>query len=255
MKKYLLIAILTTFSIMETMAQFPPTKEQLANIKKIEELQKSNKKGKNKGEIIKLLNANQKVNKDIDKDKFIEELKKEGRTIAYISHKFKEIFVVADRYVVLRDGQTVDEGAIKEATQESLIRKMTGRDIASRPASALNNQAPVLLTVKDLCLRQGNKNRLDHLSFELKEGEILGIYGLMGAGRTELMESIFGLHPASMSGNITVKGKRYIIHQPADAIKAGIALVPEDRKLQGLVLNQSVNKNIGITILQILERP
>ena len=184
----------------------------------------------------------------------IEELKKEGRTIAYISHKFKEIFAVADRYVVLRDGQTVDEGEMKDATQESLIRKMTGRDIASRPASALNNQAPVLLTVKDLCLRQGNKNRLDHLSFELKEGEILGIYGLMGAGRTELMESIFGLHPASMSGDIIVKGKRQSIRQPADAIKAGIALVPEDRKLQGLVLNQSVNKNIGITILQMLER-
>ena len=103
----------------------------------------------------------------------IEELKKEGRTIAYISHKFKEIFAVADRYVVLRDGQTVDEGAMKEATQELLIRKMTGRDIATRPASITTNHAPVLLSVKDLCLKQGNKNRLNHLSFELQEGEIL----------------------------------------------------------------------------------
>jgi ribose transport system ATP-binding protein len=184
----------------------------------------------------------------------IEELKKEGKTIAYISHKFKEIFAVADRYVVLRDGHTVDEGEMKDATQESLIRKMTGRDIAARTSFTKSGEAPTLFSVKNLCLQQGNKNRLDHLSFELKEGEILGIYGLMGAGRTELMETIFGLHPASMSTDITVKGKKYIIRQPAYAINAGIELVPEDRKLQGLVLNQSVNKNIGITILQLLER-
>ncbi len=184
----------------------------------------------------------------------IEELKKEGKTIAYISHKFKEIFAVADRYVVLRDGHTVDEGEMKDATQESLIRKMTGRDIAARTSFTKSGEAPTLLSVKNLCLQQGNKKRLDHLSFELKEGEILGIYGLMGAGRTELLETIFGLHAATMSADITVKGKKYIIRQPADAIKAGIALVPEDRKLQGLVLNQSVNKNIGITILQLLER-
>ena len=184
----------------------------------------------------------------------IENLKKEGKTIAYISHKFKEIFAVADRYVVLRDGHTVDQGEMKDATQESLIRKMTGRDIAVRPELNKSTDAPILFSVKDLCLRQGSKSRLDHLSFDLKQGEILGIYGLMGAGRTELLESIFGLHPASVSGEIIVKGKKYKISQPTDAIKAGIALVPEDRKLQGLVLNQSIRKNIGITILQLLER-
>ncbi len=186
----------------------------------------------------------------------IAQLKSEGKTIAYISHKFKELFAIADYYVVLRDGATVDAGDMQHATQESIIQKMTGRDITLQKRTANIDESQVMLSVKNICLRHPeikSMNLLTNISFNLHKGEILGIYGLMGAGRTELMEAIFGLHPKNASGEIVVENKVCKIKSPVDAIKAGIALVPEDRKLQGLILNQSVNKNISLTILQQLQ--
>ena len=186
----------------------------------------------------------------------IAQLKSEGKTIAYISHKFKELFAIADYYVVLRDGATVDAGDMKHASQESIIQKMTGRDITLQKRTANIDESQVMLSVKNICLRHPeikSTNLLTDISFNLYKGEILGIYGLMGAGRTELVEAIFGLHPKNASGEIVVENKVCKIKSPVDAIKAGIALVPEDRKLQGLILNQSVNKNISLTILQQLQ--
>ena len=186
----------------------------------------------------------------------IAQLKSEGKTIAYISHKFKELFAIADYYVVLRDGATVDAGEMKHASQESIIQKMTGRDITLQKRTAKIDESQVMLSVKNICLRHPeikSMNLLTNISFNLYKGEILGIYGLMGAGRTELVEAIFGLHPKNASGEIVVENKVCKIKSPVDAIKAGIALVPEDRKLQGLILNQSVNKNISLTILQQLQ--
>jgi len=186
----------------------------------------------------------------------IAQLKSEGKTIAYISHKFKELFSIADYYVVLRDGATVDAGEIKQATQELLIQKMTGRDITHQKRAACFDEAPVILSVKNIGLRHPeikSVNLFSNISFNLHKGEIVGIYGLMGAGRTEIMETIFGLHPVNASGEIMVENKLRKIKSPVDAINAGIALVPEDRKLQGLILNQSVNKNIGLTILKQLQ--
>lgn len=186
----------------------------------------------------------------------IAQLKSEGKTIAYISHKFKELFAIADYYVVLRDGATVDAGDMKHASQESIIQKMTGRDITLQKRTAKIDESQVMLSVKNICLRHPeikSTNLLTNISFNLYKGEILGIYGLMGAGRTELVEAIFGLHPKNASGEIAVEKKVCKIKSPVDAIKAGIALVPEDRKLQGLILNQSVNKNISLTILQQLQ--
>ncbi|CAN5433988.1 sugar ABC transporter ATP-binding protein [soil metagenome] len=187
----------------------------------------------------------------------IAQLKSEGKTIAYISHKFKELIAIADYYVVLRDGATVDAGDMQHATQDSLIQKMTGREITMQKRTANFDNAPVVFSANNISLRHPelrSVNLFSNISFNLHKGEILGIYGLMGAGRTEIMESIFGLHPKNASGEIIVEGKVQKIKCPVDAIKAGIALVPEDRKLQGLILNQSVNKNIGLTILQKLER-
>ncbi len=186
----------------------------------------------------------------------IAQLKSEGKTIAYISHKFKELFAIADYYVVLRDGATVDAGDMKHASQESIIQKMTGRDITLQKRTANIDESQVMLSVKNICLRHPeikSTNLLTDISFNLYKGEILGIYGLMGAGRTELVEAIFGLHPKNARGEIVVENKVCKIKSPVDAIKAGIALVPEDRKLQGLILNQSVNKNISLTILQQLQ--
>ncbi len=187
----------------------------------------------------------------------IAQLKAEGKTIAYISHKFKELFAIADHYVVLRDGSTVDAGDMQQATQELLIQKMTGREIVLQKRNATGNDAAVLLTVNKLSLQHPevkNKNLFSNISFSLHKGEILGIYGLMGAGRTEIMETIFGLYPKTASGEVIVENTVKKIKSPCDAIEAGIALVPEDRKLQGLILNQSVNKNIGLTILKQLEQ-
>ena len=186
----------------------------------------------------------------------ISQLKSEGTTIAYISHKFKELFAIADYYVVLRDGATVDAGDMQHTTQELLIQKMTGRDITHEKRIVNFHEAPVVLSVNDICLRYPeikSANLLCNISFDVRKGEIVGIYGLMGAGRTELMEAIFGLHPKNVSGKIIVEQSVKKIQSPYDAIKAGIALVPEDRKLQGLILNQSVNKNISLTILQQLQ--
>jgi ribose transport system ATP-binding protein len=187
----------------------------------------------------------------------IAQLKSEGKTIAYISHKLKELFAIADAYVILRDGQTVDAGDMKSVTQDELIQKMTGRKLGFEKSGKTINDAPVLLSVKNLSLRHPLfrfNNIIDDISFHLHKGEILGVYGLMGAGRTEMLETIFGLHPKNGTGSITITNKEVKIKSPAQAIAAGIALVPEDRKLHGLVLNQTVKSNISITVLKQLER-
>jgi ribose transport system ATP-binding protein len=187
----------------------------------------------------------------------IHELKKDGKTIVYISHKFKELFTIADHYVVLRDGSTVDAGDMKNVTQEKLIHKMTGREISLQHNTKTISEIDELLSVNNLSLQHPSlksTNILKNISFNLKKGEILGIYGLMGAGRTELMESIFGLHSKSSRGEIAVEKNKIEIKSPVDAIHAGIALVPEDRKHQGLVLNQSVVKNISLAILHQLQK-
>ena len=187
----------------------------------------------------------------------INNLRKDGKTIAYISHKLKELFTIADLYVVLRDGSTIDAGEMKNITQDELIQKMTGRKLNMEKAGRSINDAKELLSVKNISLRHPIlriRNILNNISFNLHRGEIVGVYGLMGAGRTELMETIFGLHPKNASGEIVVNGKIQNIKSPAAAICAGIALVPEDRKLQGLILDQTIRSNISITVLQKLQQ-
>ncbi len=187
----------------------------------------------------------------------INQLKAEGKTIAYISHKLKELFTIADRFVVLRDGCTVDAGDMNSITQDELIQKMTGRQLNLQKSGKTISNAEELLTVKYLSLRHPLlriTNILTDISLTLHKGEILGVYGLMGAGRTELMECIFGLHPKNSSGEVSVKGKCCKIKTPADAIASGIALVPEDRKLHGLILNQNIKSNISLTVLKKIEK-
>jgi ribose transport system ATP-binding protein len=186
----------------------------------------------------------------------INELKAEGRTIIYISHKLKELFTIADRYIVMRDGAVIGSGDMQEATQESIIQKMTGRKIGQQQKQAGLFAAP-LLQVKNLYLEGISRHqqyRLHGISFTLRKGEILGIYGLMGSGRTELLETIFGLHSKRCSGDMLINDKPLQCGSPAAAIKAGIALVPEDRKVQGLILDQDIRTNISITILRQLEK-
>lgn len=187
----------------------------------------------------------------------IAQLKKEGKTIAYISHKLKELFQIADRFVVLRDGATIESGEMHGISQDMLIRKMSGRELVPQNRIPASRQKEILLEVNGLTLRNPvmpQRNRLHNISFRLHKGEILGMYGLMGAGRSELMEVLFGLHPKNASGTLIINGQPQKIQSPTEAIAAGIALVPEDRKLQGLILEQTIRSNISIAILKQLQR-
>ena len=187
----------------------------------------------------------------------IKDLKKAATTVVYISHKLDELFQIADRYSVLRDGRSIESGDMKGLTHDHLIRKMTGREVSVRKKAERIENNRTVFAIKGLCLSHPLRNGhqiLNNISFELKSGEVLGIFGLMGAGRTELLETIFGLHPRQASGVIYVDEKPVTIHSPRDAIGAGLALVPEDRKKDGLVLGMNVRENISITTLEHLQQ-
>ena len=187
----------------------------------------------------------------------INELKQENKAIVYISHKLDELFRIADRYIVLRDGKMIEEGEMAGMTHDSIIQKMVGRKITSiEKQKQLTPQVEPILQLKNICLQHPVKKQetiLHQISFSLNKGEIVGIFGLMGAGRTELLETIFGLHKNRMSGEIYVGQKEIKIKCPADAVKAGIALVPEDRKKDGLILGMDVRTNISLPVLNRLE--
>jgi len=186
----------------------------------------------------------------------IDQLKKENKAVAYISHKLDELFRIADRYIVLRDGRTIESGDMRDMTHDSLIQKMVGREIKIvRKAPAAKNMN-ALLSVSNVSLEHPERRNdflLKNVSFNLNKGEILGIFGLMGAGRTELMETIFGLHAKRSTGKILVEGKQVNIKSPAGAINSGLALVPEDRKKDGLVLGLDVRTNICLTTLDDMQ--
>ena len=187
----------------------------------------------------------------------IRQLKGEGKIIAYISHKLRELFTIADRFVVLRDGNTIDEGNMQTISQDELIQKMTGRKLNMEKSGQSLKDPAELLSVKDINLQHpfiATTNILHNISFRLGKGEILGLYGLMGAGRTELMETIFGLHTKNASGEIRINGAIKRIRSAPDAIRVGIALVPEDRKLQGLTIDQTIYSNISVTVLEKIQQ-
>ena len=187
----------------------------------------------------------------------IAELKSQGKTIAYISHRLNELFRIADRFIVMRDGSTVNSGDMKNTNHDELIQMMTGRKILIQRSVSTSEKSKELLQLKNICLKNAanrSDNILHNISFNLHNSEIIGIYGLMGAGRTELMETIFGLHPKLSSGEIKINDKKIKLQSASDAINEGIVLVPEDRKLQGLSISQAVRPNMSITILKQLER-
>ena len=184
----------------------------------------------------------------------IEQLRAQGKIIAYISHKLDELFRIADEYVVLRDGRVTDAGTMQGMDHDSIVRKMVGREIAQLSNQRSQEDAAVLLSVKTLQLTIGNKHILKNISFSLHRGEVLGIFGLMGAGRTELLECILGLHADQYFGEIRIEDKPLDIRSPRDAIRAGLALVPEDRKRDGLIPGLTVKTNITLSILPTIGR-
>lgn len=172
----------------------------------------------------------------------VKKLKKQGITIIYISHRMEEIFEIADKVTVLRDGQYIDTVTVGEYTREELIAKMVGREISEHYPQGHYGTEKVVLKVRNL-----KNDFLKGINFELHEGEILGFGGLVGAGRTEVARAIFGADYAT--GEIEVYGKTCKINSPVDAINAGISFITENRKTQGLNMKQSIKENISITWL------
>jgi rhamnose transport system ATP-binding protein len=177
----------------------------------------------------------------------IRRLREQNVAIIYISHRLEEIFMLADRVTVLRDGKLVGVKSAKETNEGELIRMMVGRALAQEPAphtGELADDLPVVLRAKGLARRPLLKNA----SIELRAGEIVGMAGLIGSGRTELAQTIFGIAPPE-AGSIELDGNRVDIRSPEQAIDLGIAYVPEDRQRQGLLTAMTVGQNIGLTRL------
>lgn len=177
----------------------------------------------------------------------IARLRSQGRGIVYVTHRLSEIFRIADSYTVFRDGSHVGSGAMADTTRQDLIRMIVGRELDEEFVKANAATEEVGLDVRGLTAGA----RIRDISFAARKGEILGIYGLMGSGRTEIFNAIFGLDP-SAAGRIAVDGQPVEIRAPADAMAAGIALVTEDRKLTGLNLSDSVRANLCMANLKAM---
>ena len=187
----------------------------------------------------------------------IRSLTKQGVAIVYITHKLDELFRIADRVTVLRDGKVVGCSSVEEVSHDDIVRMMVGRDMKDFFIKTEASRAQDVFGIQDVCLNHPTRPDdylVDHVSFSLRKGEVLGIFGLMGAGRTELLETIFGMHPNQSSGRVLLQGREVSIRSPKEAIDFGIGLVPEDRKQQGLVLLMSVGANISLANLKLTER-
>jgi len=175
----------------------------------------------------------------------IDRLKKKGIAIVFISHRMEEIFEICDKVTVLRDGKYIGEVKVEDTNEDELINMMVGRKLESRFPEIKHRPSDKILEVKDLVV----PGKVENASFELYKGEVLGIAGLMGSGRTELAKTIFGLFKPS-EGEIYVKGERVNINSPKEAIDLGIYYLSESRKDEGLVLGMSVEENTSLSVLK-----
>ncbi len=176
----------------------------------------------------------------------IRQLRDAGKSIVYISHRLGEVTRLADRVTVLRDGRNAGELDRDEINHEAMVRLMVGRDIEELDRESRREPGEVVLEAEGLRSPAFPAHRLD---FALRSGEIVGLAGLVGAGRTELLQTLFGITPA-LDGQLTIGDARLIPQDPRAAIAAGVALVPEDRKQQGLVLGMAVRENISLPSLK-----
>ncbi|MCF7934760.1 MAG: sugar ABC transporter ATP-binding protein [Synergistales bacterium] len=179
--------------------------------------------------------------------RLIEDLRDHGVGVIYISHRLEEVFRVADTVSILRDGAFVGGGPLREFDRKRIVRLMVGRNVDTIFPREAPPPGPVALKVSGLS-REG---ALHDVSFQVRTGEILGLSGLVGSGRSETARCLFGLDPFQ-EGRISVQGRQVAIRKPADALHHGLVLIPEDRKRQGLFLNRAVDTNI--TLLQLIER-
>ncbi len=177
--------------------------------------------------------------------KLIKSLREKGVSIVYISHRMEEIFELCDRITILRDGTYVDTKFIKDITMDDIVKMMIGREIGERyPKREGVEIGEEKLRVEGLT----KEKKFKDVTFSVKAGEVLGVSGLMGAGRTEIMQAIFGNLPLD-SGKIFIEGNEMKIKSAQDAIKAGIGFITEDRKTEGLLLEKSISENIVLSNL------
>jgi ABC-type sugar transport system ATPase subunit len=177
---------------------------------------------------------------------FVNRFRREGISIIYISHKLEEVFRIADSITVLRDGNYIGTKKAAEVSYDELVAMMVGREYTGEyPDSGYSGGGGEALRVEDF----SSPGIFSNINFSVHRGEVLGFYGLIGSGRTEVMRAIFGLDPR-VTGRVYVEGKPVLIKKPADAINAGIALVPESRKEHGLIMSQSVRFNAMLAVLK-----
>lgn len=183
--------------------------------------------------------------------KVIKDLRTKGVSVIYISHRLGEVVELADRVTVLRDGENAGHLAREEINHDNMVRLMVGRDISSHFQRNVQKPGDIVLDVRGL---RTPANPTHSLDFEVRAGEIVGVAGLVGAGRTEMLETLFGVTPA-LEGQIRIRGEEVRVNTPRDAIKSGLALAPEDRKSQGLVIDMTVRENVSLAALERDSRP
>lgn len=176
--------------------------------------------------------------------RIVEGLKTKGKAILFISHKFDEVYEIADNFAVFRDGRAVGHGRLKETPQDEIVRMMVGRDVKDVFPKVTVAIGDTVLDVERYC----HRTEFRDISFKLRRGEILGVYGLIGAGRSELCQSLFGI-TRPLSGRLVLEGKEITIHSPQDAIHAGIVYVPEERGRHGLALPMPIYQNMSLPSL------
>jgi D-xylose transport system ATP-binding protein len=183
----------------------------------------------------------------------IRDLKAKGVACVYISHKLEEVAAICDTIVVIRDGRHIATTPMERMNVERIIAQMVGREMNQLYPTLEHEVGEVVMEARHITcydLDQPQRKRVDDVSFSLRRGEILGIAGLVGAGRTELVTALFGAYPGQSEGEVWLDGKRVDTSTPLKAIRAGFALVPEDRKHHGIVRDLSVGQNITLSVLQ-----
>jgi ribose transport system ATP-binding protein len=176
----------------------------------------------------------------------IKDLRQRGVSIIYISHRLREAKELADRVTVLRDGENAGDLAREEINHDAIVRLMVGREISQFYTRTIHQPGEVALEVRNL---RTPAHPSHVLNFSIRAGEIVGMAGLVGAGRTELLATLFGVTPP-VDGEVLVSGEKVDAQSPEDAISSGMALVPEDRKHQGLILGMTVRENMGLASLK-----
>jgi rhamnose transport system ATP-binding protein len=189
------------------------------------------------------------LNEAADLFQIVRRLRDNGTAILFISHRLEELFEIADRVTVLRDGANVDTRTMDGVTQEELIRMMVGRTVKNLFPKKDVEAGDVVLRVKNLT----RKGAFKDVSFDLRKGEILGMAGLVGAGRTEVSQALFGVAPVD-GGTIEIEGRSVHITNPRQAMQYGLALVPEDRQHHGLILPMDITDNVTLPTLSHFSR-